>query len=71
MVALSRQRERSLEGNSPSPQNAYNIAADCGESEYNLPVSNILSLVYDLPVGHGHHFLSNSNAFVDTLLGGW
>jgi len=61
----------SLEGNSPSPQNAYNIAADYGQSDYNLPISNITSLVYDLPVGHGRQFLSSSNAFVDTLLGGW
>jgi hypothetical protein len=61
----------SLEGNSPSPQNAYNIAADYGQSDYNLPVSNITSVVYDLPAGHGRQFLSSSNAFVDTLLGGW
>ena len=61
----------SLEGNSPSPQDANNIAADYGQSDYNLPVSNITSLVYDLPVGHGRQFLNGSNALVNTLLGGW
>jgi Carboxypeptidase regulatory-like domain/TonB dependent receptor-like, beta-barrel len=61
----------SLEGNSPSPQDANNIAADYGQSDYNLPVSNVTSLVYDLPVGHGRQFLNGSNALVNTLLGGW
>ena len=61
----------SLEGNTPSPQDANNISADYGQSDYNLPVSNITSLVYELPVGHGRHFLSNSNALTDSLLGGW
>jgi len=61
----------SLEGNSPSPQDANNIAADYGQSDYNLPVANITSLVYDLPFGHGQRFLSSSNAFTNTVLGGW
>jgi hypothetical protein len=61
----------SLEGNTPSPQDANNIAADYGQSDYNLPVSNVTSLVYELPIGHGRHFLSNSNALTDSLLGGW
>ena len=41
----------SLEGNTPSPQDAYNIAADYAQSDYNFPISDITSLVYDLPVG--------------------
>jgi hypothetical protein len=61
----------SLEGNTPSPQDANNIAADYGQSDYNLPVSNVTSVVYDLPAGHGRRFLSNSSALVNTLLGGW
>jgi hypothetical protein len=28
-------------------------------------------LSVDLPVGHGRHFLSSSNRFVDAVLGGW
>jgi hypothetical protein len=61
----------SLEGNSPSPQDANNIAADYSQSDYNLPVSNITSLVYDLPFGHGRKYLTGSNAITNTVLGGW
>jgi Carboxypeptidase regulatory-like domain/TonB dependent receptor/TonB-dependent Receptor Plug Domain len=61
----------SLEGNSPSPQDANNIAADYAQSDYNLPIANVTSLVYDLPVGRGREFMSNSNAFTNTVLGGW
>ena len=61
----------SLEGNSPSPQDANNIRADYGQSDYNLPVANITSLVYELPFGHGRQFLTNSNSFVDGAIGGW
>lgn len=61
----------SLEGNTPSPQNAYNIAADYSQSDYNLPIANITSLVYDVPFGRGRTHLSRSNGFVDGVLGGW
>ena len=36
---------------------------------YNLPISNVTSLVYELPVGHGRHFLSHSNAVTDDFTG--
>jgi hypothetical protein len=61
----------SLEGNSPSPQDANNISADYAQSDYNLPIANVTSLVYDLPFGRGRQFLSNSNGFTNTILGGW
>jgi hypothetical protein len=61
----------SLEGNTPSPQDANNLRADYGQSDYNLPVANITSLVYDLPVGHGRQFLASANSFTDAILGGW
>jgi hypothetical protein len=61
----------SLEGNTPSPQDGNNIRADYSQSDYNLPLANITSLVYELPVGHGQRFLSSSNGFVNTLAGGW
>jgi hypothetical protein len=60
-----------LEGNTPSPQNGFNISGDYAQSDYNLPVSNITSLVYELPVGHGRRFLGHSNGAVDSVLGGW
>jgi Carboxypeptidase regulatory-like domain/TonB-dependent Receptor Plug Domain/TonB dependent receptor len=61
----------SLEGNSPSPQDGNNIAADYAQSDYNLPIANITSLVYDLPVGRGKQFLGQSNGLVNAVAGGW
>ena len=61
----------SLEGNTPSPQDANNIRGDYGQSDYNLPLANITSLVYDLPFGQGRSFLSNTNSIINTIIGGW
>jgi hypothetical protein len=61
----------SLEGNTPSPQDANHISADYSQSDYNLPISNVTSLVYELPIGKGRRFLGASNAVGDSLLGGW
>ncbi|HEV2136001.1 MAG TPA: TonB-dependent receptor [Terracidiphilus sp.] len=61
----------SLEGNTPSPQDANNIRADYAQSDYNLPVANITSLVYELPFGRGKRFMNTSNGMADTVLGGW
>jgi hypothetical protein len=61
----------SLEGNTPSPQDANNLKAEYAQSDYNLPVSNIASLVYDLPFGRGRRFGSSANSIVDGVLGGW
>jgi Carboxypeptidase regulatory-like domain len=61
----------SLEGNTPSPQDANNIAADYAQSDYNLPISNVTSLVYDLPFGNGKQFLGGSKGLVNAVVGGW
>jgi hypothetical protein len=61
----------SLEGNTPSPQDRNNIAADYAQSDYNLPISNVTSVVYELPAGHGREFLNQSNSLVNGALGGW
>ncbi len=61
----------SLEGNTPSVQDANNIRADYGQSDYNVPLDNITSIIDDLPVGRGRRYLSNTNGFVDAALGGW
>jgi outer membrane receptor protein involved in Fe transport len=60
-----------LEANTPDPQNAYNLEADYGQSDYNLPITNVTSLVYDLPIGHGKRFLSDSNGVMNAVIGGW
>ncbi len=61
----------SLEGNTPSPQDGNNIRADYSQSDYNLPLANITSLVYELPFGRGRRFANSSNGFVDSVIGGW
>ncbi|MGD0442423.1 MAG: TonB-dependent receptor [Edaphobacter sp.] len=61
----------SLEGNTPSPQDGNNIRADYAQSDYNLPIANITSLVYELPFGHGRTWLSDTNGFTNALVGGW
>ncbi|WP_263359198.1 TonB-dependent receptor [Acidicapsa ligni] len=61
----------SLEGNTPSPQDGNNIQADYSQSDYNLPIANVTSLVYDLPVGHGRRFMASSNRVTEAVLGGW
>ena len=61
----------SLEGNTPSPQNGLNIGADYSQSDYNLPVANVTSLVYDLPFGRSRALLSDANAPLDAIVGGW
>jgi hypothetical protein len=61
----------SLEGNTPSPQNGFNIRADYGQSDYNLPIANVTSLVYDLPFGQSRRFLNNANPALNAVAGGW
>ena len=61
----------SLEGNTPSPQDGNNPRADYAQSDYNLPVANITSLVYELPFGRGRHFARSNNGLVNTVIGGW
>ena len=61
----------SLEGNTPSPQDGNNLRADYGQSDYNLPLADVASFVYELPVGRGRHFASHANPIVDAAIGGW
>ena len=61
----------SLEGNTPSPQDGNNLRADYAQSDYNLPIANVTSLIYELPFGHGRQFLSSANGAADAILGGW
>lgn len=60
----------SQDSNGPSPQDALNPAAEYAQSDYNQPLVNTLSLVYELPFGHGRHFLS-SGGFLNQVVGGW
>jgi hypothetical protein len=60
-----------LEANTPDPQDGNNLNADYGQSDYNLPIANVTSFVYDLPVGQGKRFLASSNTLENVLFGGW
>ncbi len=60
-----------LEANTPCPQNGYDLRADYGQSDYNLPIANVTTLVYDLPFGQGRRFLDNANGIENAVLGGW
>ena len=61
----------SLEGNTPSPQDANNLSADYAQSDYNLPLANSTSLVYELPFGRGKRFFSSTNGISQLAVGGW
>ena len=61
----------SLEGNTPSPQDGNNIRADYAQSDYNTPIINVTSIVYELPFGKGREFMNGANGVVNSVLGGW
>ncbi len=60
----------SLESATPSFQDFRNPAADYGQAEYNQPVVDTTSLVYELPFGRDRRFM-NTGGFVNALLGQW
>ena len=51
--------------------NSYNRAGDRGDVYAFRRHRGLLNLVYELPFGKGRSFMSNSNRFIDTILGGW
>lgn len=58
-------------GNTGTPQNLYNLAADRGLSAYDEPFNNTTSFVYDLPFGRGRRYLAQLPGAVELVLGGW
>ncbi len=50
--------------------NIRNFNADKGLSNYNQPINNTTSVVYDLPFGKGRRFANNSSV-LDYIIGGW
>jgi hypothetical protein len=51
--------------------NFFNPSADYGPSGYDQPLADTLSIVYDLPFGHGRHYGASSGYLVNSVLGGW
>ena len=58
-------------GNTGTPQNFYNIAADRGIGAYDQPFNNTTSFVYELPIGRGRAVGKNLNPIIDDFVGGW
>lgn len=52
-------------------QNAYDISAEYGPSNYDVRHNLVGTMVYALPFGRGKQFGSSWNRGVDELLGGW
>lgn len=57
--------------NDNSRVNLANLPAERGQSAYNQPLNDTLSLVWDLPYGAGRRFGATSPRAVQTLLGDW
>src|SRR5207248_9091305 len=49
----------------------FGIQGDYGLCDFDVPKAFHFSGNYDLPVGHGRKFLSNSSGVVNAILGGW
>lgn len=52
-------------------ENAYCRTCDRGNTEFTPRHRWLTNLAYQLPFGKGRPFLSNSNAFVQSIVGGW
>jgi hypothetical protein len=51
--------------------NYANPSQDYGPGGYDQPLADTLSIVYDLPYGHGRRWGASTGRWVNTALGGW
>jgi hypothetical protein len=51
--------------------NLANLNGERGQSAYNQPINETLSVVWDLPFGNGRRFAGHLPRAVDTVIGGW
>jgi hypothetical protein len=58
-------------GNQASPQDVRNLAAERGISNYDQKFNDILSLIYELPVGKNRKYLAKMPTALDHVIGGW
>jgi hypothetical protein len=58
-------------GNASAPQDFYNLAAEKGPSAYDQPITNVTSVLYQVPVGRGRKVGADMNRFLDAVVGGW
>ena len=57
--------------NDTSRVNLANLRGENGQSAYNQPINETLSLVWDVPFGNGRYFAKNMPRALDTAFGGW
>lgn len=53
------------------PQDTYNLSADYGACDANIPQLFSFSPVYQLPFGQGHHIGGSVGKFVNSVVAGW
>ena len=53
------------------PQDSRCIRCEYGYSAFNIPHVFVGSVIYNLPFGKGSHFLGDSGAAVNEIVGGW
>jgi hypothetical protein len=58
-------------GGDNSRVNYANPSRDYGPGGYDQPLADTLSIVYDLPYGHGRKWGGSSGRLTNTVLGGW
>jgi len=58
-------------GNSPAPQDIRNLKSEKGVSNYDLKFVDVLSAVYQLPVGRGRRVGASMPKALDYVIGGW
>jgi Carboxypeptidase regulatory-like domain/TonB dependent receptor/TonB-dependent Receptor Plug Domain len=51
--------------------NLANLAGERGQSAYNQPINDTLTVVWDLPYGQGRHFGASAPRAVQMALGNW
>lgn len=52
-------------------QNAYDFSSEYGPAAFDVRHALNVTGVYELPVGRGKRFATNSNRIVDEVIGGW
>lgn len=57
--------------NDTSRVNLANLPGERGQSAYNQPINETLSVVWDLPIGSGRPFANHMPRALDTAVGGW
>jgi hypothetical protein len=59
-------------GNAPGlVSNPYDVRADWGLGTFDVRNAGVISATYDLPLGHGKHWLGSTKGFAGELANGW